>query len=517
MLAGSHAHRRKTVKGKDREGSTHFVGIGGVGMSGLARILLEKGDAVSGSDIRQSEVVEWLGGQGAKVYLGHDEQNIQNARRVVYSTAIPYANPELAAAVERGLPMLHRSDLLAEVVASQRGIAVTGTHGKTTTAAMIAVILEAAGMRPTYVIGGFCPQLKGNGHFGTGRYAVYEACESDNSFLNLQPESVVLTNVERDHMDNHATLDNLAASFLAFLQRAGSEGIVVAGGDCRRCRDLVGGLEKEVVFFGAEEGNHYRAIPQSKPREGVGGKAGNGWGFVLCEGEKVLASVELQIPGRQNQLNACAAAAVCLRMGADLETVREALAGFSGVKRRFDYIGEVGDVLIFDDYAHHPTEIKATLAAAKEGWGRRTVAVFQPHLYSRTVYLLEEFASSFGDADLVIVTDVYPAREVAWPGVDGSLVVGAIKNGCNGKRVEYIPRLADIAPRLEQLLRPGDLVLTLGAGDIRDVAVELVMRSGKGGQSGPSSKKTGQFRPDPAVPLDAAPASGGPAVGRGRA
>lgn len=481
------------MKGKDRQGYTHFVGIGGVGMSGLARILLEKGEEVSGSDIRQSEVLEWLRKEGARIHVGHRVENLQDARRVVYSTAIPSTNAELVAAIDRGLPMLHRSELLAELVAPQKGIAVTGTHGKTTTTAMVAVILEMAEMSPTYVVGGFCPQLNGNGHVGGGRYAVYEACESDNSFLNLQPESVVITNVEPDHLDNHATLDNLAASFFAFLQRAGQGGVVVAGGDCRRCRDLVGTLEREVIFFGAGEGNHYRAIPQARPREGAGGKAGNGWGFILCEGEKVLGAMELQVPGRQNQLNACAAAAVCLRMGVDLETVKRALAGFSGVKRRFDYIGQVGEVLIFDDYAHHPTEIKATLAAAKEGWGRRTIAVFQPHLYSRTVYLLEEFASSFDDADLVIITDVYPAREVRWPGVDGSLLVTAIKQGCNGKPVEYVPHLADIAPRLEELLEPGDLVLTLGAGDIREVALELMVRRGRPGQPAQSPRPTGHL------------------------
>jgi UDP-N-acetylmuramate--alanine ligase len=304
---------------------------------------------------------------------------------------------------------------------------------------------------------------------------VYEACESDNSFLNLRPEFAIITNVDPDHLDNHATMGNLEASFQTFLRRVGKDGLVVAGGDCHRCRSLVGSLESEVVLFGAGEGNHYRAVPRPRPVDKQA-KVGNGWEFTLYERERPLGPVQLRVPGRQNQLNACAAAALCLRMGIDLETITQALAEFGGVKRRFEYMGEVGGVCVFDDYAHHPTEIRATLAAAKEGWGRRTVAVFQPHLYSRTVYLLDEFASAFGDADVVVVADVYPAREPRWPGVDGSLVAKAIKAGCNGKSVEYIPKLGDIARRLEQLLEPGDMVLTLGAGDVRDVAVDLLRR-----------------------------------------
>jgi UDP-N-acetylmuramate--alanine ligase len=280
-------------------------------------------------------------------------------------------------------------------------------------------------------------------------------------------------------------LNNLTASFRAFLERADKEGTLVIGGDCPRSRDLVSALGRDVIFFGAEEGNNYRAIALPRAKAKVGSNGSKGWGFILQEGEKDWGEIELLVPGRQNQLNACAAAAICLQKGMDFETIRKALAGFSGVKRRFEYVGEVGEVLVFDDYAHHPTEIKATLAAAKEGWGRRTVAVFQPHLYSRTFFLLDEFASSFGDADLVIIADVYPAREAPWPGVDGSLLVEALKKESNGKAVEYVPRLADIPSRLEQILQPGDLLLTLGAGDIREVAVELVARSKRKGNSHP--------------------------------
>ena len=468
------------------QGSTHFVGIGGVGMSGLAKVLLEKGERVSGSDLKDTEVLDWLRKWGAKVFVGHREENIQDARRLVYSTAIAPSNPELAAAVEKGLPILHRSNLLVEVVASQKGIAITGTHGKTTTAAMTAQILEAAGISPSYVIGGFCPQLDGNGHLGSGPYAVYEACESDNSFLNLQPHSVVLTNIEPDHLDNHDGIDSLVASFQAFLGRSSRDGILVAGGDCPRCRDLGKISGRKIIFFGLAEGSDYRAVPQSISPN----LPNDRWSFLLYEGERCLGTVNLKVPGRLNQLNACAAATLCLRLGVDFETIKEALAGFTGVKRRFEFMGEVGGALIFDDYAHHPTEIRATLAAAKEGWGRRIIAVFQPHLYSRTVYLLDEFASSFEDADVLLVTDVYAAREDRWPGVDGSLVVQAVKKGLNGKPVEYIPKLEDIAPRLEQLLQPGDLVLILGAGDIREVAVELLMRSGGASLPGPSRNPT---------------------------
>jgi len=468
MQDDAHGEEEDTM---EAPGRTHFVGIGGVGMSGLATILRARGEAVSGSDVRDSEILARLRAMGIKVSIGHHAANVAGARRVVYTTAIPPSNPEIEAATEAGLPLLHRAEMLQEIVAPYNSIAVTGTHGKSTTTALIALMLRQAGLDPTVLVGADLKELGGNAVLGHGEYAVYEACESDNSFFRLRPNSVVVTNIDSDHLDNHLSVDNLSWSLRQFVESAAEDGVVLLCADCPHTQRLGRMLGRRFLTFGSSPEALYRVTPE--------GIEGGRWWFSAYRGDKRLGKAGLRIPGWHNAVNAAAAFGMALEHGVEWRPVQEVLDSFTGVGRRFEVVGEKNGVLVVDDYAHHPTEIAAVLRAAREGWKRRLVVVFQPHLYSRTVLLQQEFGVCFQHADILLVTDIYAAREAPIKGVDGSIIVEAVRRNCpNGVNVFYVPDKGEVVARLRGLVREGDMLLTVGAGDVRSVAEQFLKDSG---------------------------------------
>jgi UDP-N-acetylmuramate--alanine ligase len=434
--------------------SLHFIGIGGAGMSGLALVAQALGAKVSGSDRADSPYCSRLRGAGIESALGHDAANLPEGADVVVSTAIPDDNVELAAARSAGATILHRGDLLGEISRMKRTIAVGGTHGKTTTAAMAAHALREAGRAPAFLIGGELRAAGTNADWGSGEWAVIEADESDRSFLKIDREVAVVTNVELEHHATYRTLGELASAFGQFLEPASvrvlGAGVDVPGADA-------------AVTFGVDEGamraQGLELLPGGS-RFGVDG-----------------ARVELRVPGRHNVLNALAALAACRAAGLEPHDAAQALAGFTGAARRFEEHGlTASGARVFDDYAHHPTEIRATLEAARTLRPARLVACFQPHLYSRTRMLARDFGRALALADLVVVLGIYPARERAedFPGVSGVIVAGAAADAAGGRPVWWLPRIDDAERMLRSELREGDLAVTLGAGDVDELARRLV-------------------------------------------
>ena len=445
----------------------HFIGVGGAGMSALARILLDKGYEVSGSDQKMSDVAKQLAARGAKIFEGHDASNVAGAEAVVVSTAIPEDNAELVAAKARGIRRLHRSDVNAALLNAAQGIAVAGAHGKTTTTSMIGLILEHGGVDPTIIIGGQVDYLAdGNARLGRGAYLVSEADESDGSFLKLTPHIAVVTNVENDHMDHYGTMENIKKAFRQFLENTDEKtGVCVLCADNGNLREISRGLSRRVVFYGTAEDAEYRAaniVPE-----------GAGVAFDVEKNGKTLVRVRLSIPGHHNVLNALGSVVTGILCGVSPEKAAEALALFHGAKRRFETKGRAAGVWIVDDYAHHPTEITATLRAARQTSPKRLICAFQPHRYSRTQLLQKEFGGAFRDADLLVLTDVYSAGEAPITGVSGATIVAAVKEA-TGQEVTYIKARADVAPYLATMVREGDLVMTMGAGDICRTGEELL-------------------------------------------
>ncbi len=443
----------------------HLVGIGGAGMSGLARLLLARGVTVSGSDLKESPGLVQLRAAGAAVTVGHRAGNLGDADVVVVSTAIPPGNPEVAEAHRLGVEVLARAQVLAALMADRRGVAVSGTHGKTTTTSMLAVILERAGLDPTYLVGGDLNESGSNARSGAGELFVAEADESDGSFLLLSPEIAVLTNVEADHLDFYADGAEVESAFVAFCRRAS---IVVACADDPGAARVVSESGVPVVWYGETNRSDIRISDLE-----VGGNASAC--VIRVTGEsRWEGRIELPLPGRQHLANAAGAIATAIRVGVSPAGAAEALATFGGVSRRWERRGTAGGASFVDDYAHHPTEISATLAAARADGHDRVVAVFQPHRYSRTEALWRSLGESLAGADLVVVTDVYGAGELPVPGITGKLLVDALVESAPGKRAVYLPHRADVAPFLAREVRAGDLVLTLGAGDITMVGEETL-------------------------------------------
>ncbi|MFA5801938.1 MAG: UDP-N-acetylmuramate--L-alanine ligase [Thermoleophilia bacterium] len=446
----------------------HFIGIGGAGMSGIAQVFHSLGHEVTGSDLKRSRYTRMLEEQGMTVAFGHDPSNLQRPDAVVVSTAIPPHNPELKAAVDRGLPVFQRAQMLAELMEMKRGIAVAGTHGKTTTTSMIANTMELLDLKPSFVVGGELNDVGSNARAGGGDWLVAEADESDGSLLYLHPEVAVITNVELDHHSHYASIDEVIEVFRKFVEGLPQDGALVIW-DHPLLRELASHTRARVITYGTEEGADYRAGNLSITREGtefdlLSHEAGSGGPL----------PVSLAVRGLHNVMNSLAALAVLDLVGVSPEKSAPALARFSGAARRFQIKGEVGGVTIVDDYAHHPTEIQATLVAARAAGWTRVIGAFQPHLYSRTRYLHDEFGRALNLCDLAIITDVYGAREEPEPGVSGKLVVDSALKWEPESRVAYIPRTRDIVPLLLNELRPGDLVLTLGAGDIFKVGEDLL-------------------------------------------
>jgi len=449
----------------------HFVGIGGVGMSGIAEVLLTLGYRVTGSDARRSETVERLERLGAKVYVGHAAAQVEGAHVVVSSSAVARDNVEVAAARQRGIPVIARAEMLAELMRLKYGIAIAGTHGKTTTTSMVAAVLGAGGFDPTVVVGGRVHGLGTNARLGQGEFLVAEADESDGSFLRLTPTIAVVTTVDAEHLDYYPDLDAIVAAFLAFANKVPFYGaVVVCLDDPNLQRMIPRMMDKRVVTYGLEAG----ADVTARRLQFVEMRST----FEVAHRGVSLGTMTLQIPGRHNVLNALAATAVALDLEMPFPKIRTALAGFAGVQRRFQIRGTARDVLVVDDYGHHPAEIRATLAAAKAGFDRRVITVFQPHRYSRTQHLRDDFLTAFYQSDVLIVMDIYAAGEAPIPGVHArDLADGIAAHG--HREVLYLGGdRAAIIDYLCESTRAGDLVLTLGAGDVGHLGGELLQRLG---------------------------------------
>ncbi|MBW3595061.1 MAG: UDP-N-acetylmuramate--L-alanine ligase [Actinobacteria bacterium] len=441
--------------------SAHFVGIGGAGMSAIAKVLLERGVRISGSDLKRSRASTVLEAMGASVHIGHHAELVEGNDIVVRSSAIPDRNPEVRRAMDLDIPVLARGEALASLLRGQRSIVVAGTHGKTTTTSMIVSVLRHAGEDPTYLVGAGLNDVGTNARSGRGDLIVAESDESDGSFLLLDPFIAVITNVELDHVDYWADIAALRRAFATFAGNVQRGGVVVVPLEERN----LGG--DAAITFGADADVSAASI------EPAG--AGTRFELQLPSG---AADVHLRVPGEHNVSNALAAAAACTAAGVALDDIVGGLQHFSGVERRFQIRGEASGVTVIDDYAHHPTEIRATLSAARSGaWGR-VVALFQPHRYTRTAALASEFGASFAAADRVVVTDVYGAGEEPVPGVTGKLIADAICERFPGRSVAYIPHRAELLTYLSKSCRSGDALLTLGAGDVNSIGEELLARLG---------------------------------------
>lgn len=447
----------------------HFIGIGGMGMRALAEILIEKGMKISGSDVNDSDYLQFMRGQGAEIYVGHDASHVEGVDGIVISSAIHPENPELLAAKKEGIPVYHRSDVLAAVFHWGKGIAVAGAHGKSTTSAMIGQIFLDAGTDPTIVLGGATDYLHGNSCLGHGDYVIAEADESDGSFLKFQSYLAVVTNIEDDHLDHYGTVENIKKAFAQFISHisyAGGAAIVCI--DSEGVRDILPRLSQKVITYGFSEDAEYQAA--NKRYEG------HHLVFDVQHRGKLLGSIQIQVPGDHNVRDALAAVVTGLYCGLTFKTIARALASFIGVKRRFETKGYVDEVWVLDDYAHHPTEIEATLKAAREIGGHRIICAFQPHRYSRTKLLKEEFAQAFGAADIVYFTDIYSAGEDPIPGVDGHLLPRLVKERHPGKDVRYAPDLETLAEDLYRMARPGDMIFSMGAGSIYRAGEMLIQK-----------------------------------------
>jgi UDP-N-acetylmuramate--alanine ligase len=449
----------------------HFVGIGGVGMSGIAELLANLGYAVSGSDTKRSDVTARLEKTcGITVFEGHEAANLGDADVVVVSSAVRATNPEIAEAHRRGIPVIQRAEMLAELMRLRFSIAVAGSHGKTTTTSMIAFVLERAGLDPTAVIGGRLKAFGGNARLGQGHYMVAEADESDRSFLMLWPSIAVITNIDREHLEAYHGFEELQQAFVDFANKVPFYGSVVACADDPPVVAVLPRMKRRVVTYGLDNPAAHFAGSAVE----VGGFGARCVVHALLDSERVsLGELELAVPGRHNLQNALAAVAVADRVGIDFGTAAAALREFHGAERRFQRHGEFGGVLIVDDYGHHPTEIVAVLSAARASLGRRLVVAFQPHRYSRTQQLMEAFGASFKDADEIVLTEIYAASEDPIPGVTVEALADAIRRG-SGRTVRLAKQLDDVVPELMRVVKPGDAVILLGAGSIGTVPQRLI-------------------------------------------
>lgn len=444
----------------------HFIGIGGAGMSALAWLLHKRGGRVTGSDRSESAVTSRLQQAGIPIAIGHDAQNVGQADLVVATAAVHDDNVEIQEARRRAIEIVSRAEMLGRVMADYRvRIGIAGTHGKTTTTAMVGAVLMEAGLDPTVLVGGDWRRIGGNARIGRSDVFVTEACEAFDSFLYLKPSIAVVTNIEPDHLDYYGDFEAVLRSFRAFVSGVDPDGAVIASGDDRKTIDLADG--RRVMEYGFSQEALLRAA-EYRPL-GLGGAA-----EIVLDGH-LLGTLELSVPGEKNVLNALAAVAVGLELDVPFEIAARALAGFTGVDRRFEVLGEIAGVMVVDDYAHHPTEIETTISAARQLRPTRLVAVFQPHLYSRTQHFLDEFAASLSLADEVIVTDVYAAREEPIRGAGAEDIARLINDRLQG-RARFIPKKEDIPDLLLEEVEAGDLVLILGAGDISDVGREFAKR-----------------------------------------
>ncbi len=434
----------------------HFIGIGGIGMSGIAEILINLGYDVSGSDLRESEQTRRLSQMGATIYIGHFSSNIHDYHVVVTSSAIPQNNPEIIEAVNRRIPIIHRSEMLAEIVRLKHGIGVAGTHGKTTTSSLLAYVLVHGGFNPTSVIGGKVLNFGSNAQVGEGEYIVFEADESDGSFLKLLPTIGIVTNIDADHLDHYKYFEGLKDAFLTYMNNIPFYGYSVVCVDDHSIVELLPRVERPYVTYGLSSSADFRA-------ENLRVENGN-MGYTCYYRDEKLGEIHLKLLGEHNVVNSLSVVAVAMELGLSFPVIAEGIADFKGVGRRLEHIGEINGITIIDDYGHHPTEVKATIAALKS-LDRRLVVMFQPHRYSRTKLLSDEFGQAFSMADVVMFTEIYAAGEEPVEGVSSELLQDAIYRH-DEREVEIISSFDDIPGKVASVVQEGDIVLTLGAGDI---------------------------------------------------
>jgi UDP-N-acetylmuramate--alanine ligase len=451
----------------------HFVGIGGIGMSGIAEVLLNLGYRVSGSDLKSSPVTQRLAGLGAAVFEGHRAENVAGAEVVVTSSAIAAENPEVVEARKLHVPVIQRAEMLAELMRLKYGIAIAGMHGKTTTTSMVAAVLAAGGLDPTVVVGGRVDAMGSNARLGKSQYLVAEADESDRSFLKLSPILSVVTNIDREHMDCYRNMLDVKKTFLEFMDRVPFYGMVVVCNDDPMLRRLLPEAQRRTVTYGTKRGSNFLIKLGTKAAAAVHGDGHPLSRFRVSYRAKDLGQFTLHVPGVHNILNATAAIAVGVGLEIGVEAIRAALDQFCGVDRRFQLRGRVAGVSVIDDYGHHPTEIKATLAAARQCGFRKVHVVFQPHRYTRTRDLLEDFTTAFGDADSLFVLDIYAASEKPIEGISGEALARAIRDK-GARTAQYASSFADAANSVAATAQDGDMILTLGAGNVSQLGLMIL-------------------------------------------
>jgi UDP-N-acetylmuramate--alanine ligase len=464
----------------------HFVGIGGIGMSGIAEVLLNLGYKISGSDLRSSAVTRRLAELGATIFEGHAVANIADADVVVTSSAISVDNPEVAEARRLHVPVIQRAEMLAELMRLKYGIAIAGMHGKTTTTSMVAAVLAAGGLDPTVVVGGRVDAMGSNARLGKSQYLVAEADESDRSFLKLSPILSVVTNIDREHMDCYRDMRDVRRTFLEFMERVPFYGVVVACNDDLALRRLLPRVHRRVTTYGTSRGSDFLIRMESSRQGGSSSDRSSSDGSALAAGEhsplirfkvtykeKDLGEFTLHVPGVHNVLNATAAIAVGTALNIPAEQIRSALDDFRGVDRRFQFKGKDAGVSVIDDYGHHPTEIRATLAAARQCGFRRVHVIFQPHRFTRTRDLMDEFATAFAEADTLCLLDIYPASERPIEGITAEALACRIAGAGNGS-VAYSPSFSAAVAAVAAVAQPGDMVLTLGAGSVSQLGAMIL-------------------------------------------
>jgi UDP-N-acetylmuramate--alanine ligase len=443
----------------------HFIGIGGIGMSGIAEVLVNLGYRISGSDIKESGITRRLAAMGVKIFYRHDPENIEGAQVVVVSSAVRPDNPEVAAARQRQIPVIPRAEMLAELMRMKYGIAIAGTHGKTSTTSMVATMLSTGGLDPTMVIGGRLDIIESNAKLGQGDFLVAEADESDGTILQLIPTIAVLTNIDHEHLDYYKDIEEIKDTLAEFMNKVPFYGVAIVNLDEIYIQEIIPRISKRMITYGMTAQSEVLAT-DIKFR-------GLSSSYDLHYRGEFLSRIELNVPGRHSVSNSLAAAAVGLELELGLDKIKEGLQSFKGAMRRFEVKAEINDIMVVDDYAHHPTEIRASLTAAREGFGRRILAVFQPHRFTRTKFLAKELATAFYDADHLVITRIYPAGEDPIPGVTAETIYEAAKE-YGHKDVVFIDKLEDIPRHLAEIVQPQDLVITLGAGNVNTVADKFI-------------------------------------------
>ncbi|MEW6108680.1 MAG: UDP-N-acetylmuramate--L-alanine ligase [Nitrospirota bacterium] len=450
----------------------HFIGIGGIGMSGIAEVLFNLGYEVTGSDLKETEVTKRLKQMGIKIHIGHSEENIDSAHVVVVSSAVSYDNPEILAAKKLAIPVIPRAEMLAELARLKYGILVAGAHGKTTTTSLISTVLGFGGLDPTIIIGGKLKGMGSNAKLGSGEFLVAEADESDGSFLKLSPTIAVVTNIDREHMDFFKNMKNLKEAFLSFINKVPFYGVSFICAENEGIRELIPDIHRRFLTYGLSESSDIYAANIEK------GFMSTSFDVFFRDGN--LGRFRIPLPGMHNVLNALACIGIAQELKISDYTVKEALNSFSGIQRRFEFKGEAKGIRVYDDYGHHPTEIKATLSTAREnlrytGEGARLFVIFQPHRYTRTAELLEEFSVSFGDCDTLILLDIYPAGEKQIEGINSKMLTEKIK-GKGNKDVIYLEDRGSAVDTVISRMNKGDILLTLGAGDVWKLGEKIVER-----------------------------------------